>query len=154
MVYLATAEVRDEEMAERIIRHQQQRPPEWLTVEAPLDITGPLLKYQSGYTVLLDCLTMYLSNLYFHYESTCHAQELDGIILEKFNELVQVILNSKANIIIVTNEVGWGIVPENFIARKFRDLSGTVNQYIAGVCNEVYLLVCGIPMKIKGGLEA
>lgn len=150
VVYLATAEAGDSEMMERILKHQQRRSTDWVTVEAPLDVVGTLERFQTGYTILVDCLTMYLSNLYFKYESTVKIEELPQRIHKEIAHLAEVITSSAANLIIVTNEVGWGIVPDNPLARAFRDLAGLSNQQIAAVCDEVYLVVSGIPMKIKG----
>lgn len=150
VVYLATAEIRDAEFAQRIAKHQQRRPADWLTVEAPLQVVETLQRYQAGHTVLLDCLTMYLSNLYFKYESLAGGEQLLQFIDHEISQLSEAVTSSTANIIIVTNEVGWGIVPDNQVARIFRDLAGTLNQKIAAVCSEVYLVVSGIPMQIKG----
>jgi adenosylcobinamide kinase / adenosylcobinamide-phosphate guanylyltransferase len=153
VVYLATAEAGDSEMAERILKHQQRRPPDWVTVEAPLDVIKTLSCYQAGYTILVDCLTMYLSNLYFKYEQTSKAEALPQLIDGEMTHLAEVITSSAANLIIVTNEVGWGIIPDNPLARVFRDLAGLSNQQIAAVCDEVYLVVSGIPMEIKGAAD-
>jgi adenosylcobinamide kinase / adenosylcobinamide-phosphate guanylyltransferase len=150
VIYLATAEAQDAEMAERIFKHQQRRPADWLTIEAPLQVIEMLGQYQAGHTVLLDCLTMYLSNLYFKYEKASTTDKLSYLIHQETAHLAEVIASSTANLVIVTNEVGWGIVPENPLARIFRDLAGLVNQQIAVVCDEVYLVVSGIPVKIKG----
>jgi adenosylcobinamide kinase/adenosylcobinamide-phosphate guanylyltransferase len=150
VVYLATAEGQDLEMKQRIVKHQQRRPSEWLTVEAPLQVKETLELYQSGYTVLLDCLTMYLSNLYFKYERDVPTGEILQLIDQAMTDLTKIITSSSANLVIVTNEVGWGIVPENPLARIFRDLAGLFNQQIAAVCDEVYLVVSGVPLKIKG----
>jgi adenosylcobinamide kinase / adenosylcobinamide-phosphate guanylyltransferase len=152
IVYLATAEPGDAEMAERIARHQQRRPKDWLTIETPLDVPMILRTYQGGYTILLDCLTLYLSNLYFKFQKISEAGELEELLHQELAGLAEIVATSEANLIIVTNEVGWGIVPENPLARAFRDLSGWANQQMARVCDEVYLVVCGIPMKFKGDL--
>jgi adenosylcobinamide kinase/adenosylcobinamide-phosphate guanylyltransferase len=150
VVYLATAENRDDEMAERIAKHRQHRPLDWLTVEAPLQVIEVLKRYQAGYTVLLDCLTLFLSNLYFKYEGEASEGELSQCIDREILQLTKIIASSDANLVIVTNEVGWGIVPDNPLARAFRDIAGSANQQIAAACSEVYLVVCGIPLQIKG----
>lgn len=153
VIYLATAEARDLEMAERIASHRRRRPPEWLTIEEPLEIIPVLRKQQEGSTVLLDCLTLYLSNLYFFkYEKHQPGLELENAVRKEIANLSATITESKANLIVVTNEVGWGIVPENEAARVFRDLAGIANQMVAEGCHEVYLVSCGIPVKLKGDL--
>lgn len=154
VVYLATAAaytaINDEEMNLRIAKHQQRRPLQWLTVEEPINLHEILLKYQTGYTIILDCLTIYISNLLFTTEVPVAEADREIFIKNRLADLAEIINSSDANIIIVSNEVGWGIVPENKLARVFRDLAGIANQIIAGACSEVYLVVSGIPVKIKG----
>lgn len=152
VIYLATAQALDTEMDERIQKHRQRRPVDWITIEEPLEIPEVLAKYQRGTTILLDCLTLYLSNLFFKYEELpldCR----EGIIDAKIGVLAETIKRSNANIIIVSNEIGWGLVPENDLGRRFRDLAGSANQTIAAVCDEGYLLVSGLPVRIKGGSD-
>lgn len=153
VIYLATAQAGDAEMAERIKKHRQRRPADWETVEAPLEVAKVLRQYQEGCTILFDCLTMYLNNLYFSYETTASTQELPALIERAIADLAEIISSSSANLIIVTNEVGWSIVPDNPTARTFRDLAGIANQRIAAVCDQVYLVVSGIPVKIKGATD-
>lgn len=153
VVYLATATAGDAEMAERIARHRARRPPDWMTVEEPLHPEAVIRNYPAGYTILLDCLTLFLSNLYFELQPGVTESELSRLILGRFTELAEIIAASPANLVLVTNEVGWGIVPENNLARAFRDLSGFANQEIARVCDQVYLVVTGIPLRIKGNEE-
>lgn len=149
VTYLATAQALDVEMEERIERHQQRRPNDWKTIEEPLEVITVLSRCQKGDTVLLDCLILYLSNLFFKYaELPIGSQE--QIISEKVADLAETVKRSKANVIIVTNEIGWGVVPDNSLARRFRDMAGTANQKLAAVCDEVYLLVSGLPIRIKG----
>ncbi|HEX7713874.1 MAG TPA: bifunctional adenosylcobinamide kinase/adenosylcobinamide-phosphate guanylyltransferase [Bacillota bacterium] len=150
VIYLATATAGDAEMAERIARHQARRPQDWMTVEEPLHPEEVIRNYSKGYTILLDCLTLFLSNLYFELQPGAAESELSQLVLERFTELAQAVAVSRANLVLVTNEVGWGIVPDNPLARSFRDLSGLANQEIARVCDQVYLVVTGIPLRIKG----
>lgn len=154
VVYVATAFApdgfNDQEMSERIAKHRQRRPSEWLTIEKPLNIDEVLLTYQAGYTLIIDCLTIYVSNLLFQNENFSTEAEAETIIHNELVKLAEAIKSSTANVIIVSNEVGWGIVPENKLARIFRDLAGSTNQIIAKACHEVYLVVSGIPVKIKG----
>lgn len=150
VIYLATAQALDNEMRERILKHQQRRSKDWVTIEEPLEIAEVLSKFQTGATVLLDCLTLYLSNLYFRYEELSTDKQEQAINV-KITNLAETIKRSNANIIIVSNEIGWGLVPENALARRFRDLAGNANQTIATVCEEAYLMVSGLPVQIKGG---
>ena len=153
VVYLATAQALDPEMEERIALHRKRRPADWLTVEAPLDVDLILPRYNDGYTVLLDCLTMYVSNLYFELEANAAAEVLETKLRQKVEVLALAVRTSRANLIIVTNEIGWGVVPDNALARRFRDLAGWANQVLASACNEAYLIVSGIPVRIKGGVN-
>lgn len=148
--YLATAEARDDEMRHRIKEHQRRRPPSWETVEVPLALADAIGLYHAGDTVLVDCLTLYLTNLYFAYEPNRTREEITQKIIREIDGLTIVIRQSEASLILVTNEVGWGIVPETPLGRIFRDLSGMVNQRVAAACKEVFLMVCGIPMVVKG----
>lgn len=137
--YLATAEPFDHEMRERIASHQQQRIEDgWTTVEAPLDPATAIRKARG--VVLLDCVTVWLGNL-MH----------DGRDLRKEVALLEKALEeSQATVLLVSNEVGLSIVPENDMARRFRDEQGFANQMIGRVADEVYLVVAGLPLKIKG----
>lgn len=149
-IYIATAEPLDEEMKERIKRHKEERGREWLTMEEPIKIPK-LLRELKGEcdVILLDCLTLWLSNL------MVAGKELSGEI-EEFIADLKGIKNSSSSclqplvLFIVSNEVGMGIVPENELARRFRDLAGMLNQRVAEIADEVYFMVSGIPLKIKG----
>jgi adenosylcobinamide kinase/adenosylcobinamide-phosphate guanylyltransferase len=150
IIYLATAQALDDEMKERIKRHQQRRPKNWRTIEEPLEASGIISGCQRGATVLLDCLTLFLSNWFFK-DEVLSLEYREEIINQKIASLAKTVKGSEANIIIVSNELGWGLVPENELSRRFRDLAGDANQRIAEVCEEVYLLISGIPVQIKGG---
>lgn len=150
-VYIATAEPLDEEMRERINMHQEERGGEWLTIEEPLKISGLLRELKGECDVLLlDCLTLWLSNLMGAHKEDSLRGEVEEFIkaLRDFRDLSRDLQPSA--LFIVSNEVGMGIVPENEVARRFRDLAGLLNQKVAGIADEVYLLVSGIPVKIKG----
>jgi adenosylcobinamide kinase / adenosylcobinamide-phosphate guanylyltransferase len=141
-LYIATAEAKDEEMARRIAAHQQGRGDAWTTTEVPVELTKALLA-QRGRTdcALVDCLTLWLSNLLL---------QRDQIYAErKVEELVTTLSRLDFHVVLVTNEVGWGIVPDNPLARQFRDLAGWTNQRIAAIANEVVLTVAGIPTVLK-----
>jgi adenosylcobinamide kinase/adenosylcobinamide-phosphate guanylyltransferase len=131
-------------MKERIKLHKEARPKHWKTFEEPLDLAKLLRKMGKGFDcILIDCLTLLVSNLILSGESQEGA-------LNKIKEMLIVSKKVKARIILVSNEVGLGIVPDNQLGRTFRDIAGKVNQIIAKEAKEVYFTVSGIPMKIKG----
>jgi adenosylcobinamide kinase / adenosylcobinamide-phosphate guanylyltransferase len=137
--YVATAEAGDAEMAQRIAAHQARRGSEWRTVEAPSNLAGALASAQAG-PILIDCLTLWLSN-----------RMLAGTDVDReIGELEAALAQHSGPIIIVTNEVGCGIVPDNALARRFRDLQGSLNQRIAAVADCVVLMVAGVPVLVKG----
>ena len=139
--YIATAEALDEEMRKRIEDHREQRGKEWDTFEEPLMIAEVIKKIGDRYdAIVLDCLTLWLSNI-------MHS---NLIIETEIERLISSLLSHQTSVFIVSNEVGMGIVPENEMARKFRDMAGLLNQKIAGAADEVYIVVAGIPLKIKG----
>jgi adenosylcobinamide kinase/adenosylcobinamide-phosphate guanylyltransferase len=142
--YLATAEALDEEMAERIREHRKNRPADWQTLEEPLKVADCLSKEGSRFVlILLDCLTLWISNLLM-------AGWSGAKILEEGDRLLEVSREAACSLILVGNEVGMGIVPENAQVRLFRDLSGFIQQKAAREADEVYFMVSGIAQKIKG----
>jgi adenosylcobinamide kinase/adenosylcobinamide-phosphate guanylyltransferase len=141
--YLATAQALDAEMVVRIEHHRQRRGTAWDTYEEPLAIAELLKKLSGRYgVVLLDCLTLWLSNV-------MARSDEDSVVMARGDELVSAIRDFSGSCIIVSNEVGLGIVPDNALARRFRDLAGFVNQRVAQAADEAYLLTSGIPLKIK-----
>ncbi len=143
-LYVATAEAKDQEMAQRIAEHRQRRGNRWVTVEESVDLAAALAA-RHGQTdcALVDCLTLWLSNLLIGY---------DGKYVEnKVEELVATLPRLDFHVVLVTNEVGWGIVPDNALARQFRDLAGRAHQRIAAIADEVVLTVAGIPLVVKEG---
>jgi adenosylcobinamide kinase/adenosylcobinamide-phosphate guanylyltransferase len=139
--YVATAEAGDAEMAERIASHRARRGASWRTIEAPRDLAGSL---QSGGTTpaLVDCLTLWLSNMM-----------LAGVDVDaEMNRLDHALAEAAAPVVMVANEVGAGIVPENPLGRRFRDLQGVLNQRIAARADRVVLMVAGLPLALKGTL--
>lgn len=139
-IYLATARIWDEDFAQRVKRHQDDRNERWQTVEEEKELS----KHDfSGETVLLDCITLWLTN-YFHDSGYQLNNALDAAKAEwkKFVE-------QEMNLIVVSNELGMGVHPENEMARKFADLQGWMNQFIAAQADTVYLMVSGIDIKIK-----
>jgi adenosylcobinamide kinase/adenosylcobinamide-phosphate guanylyltransferase len=143
LVYVATAEPNDQEMSQRIAEHRKRRGNEWITIEEPIEIPAALVA-QSGKTdcALVDCITLWLSNLLMRHEQN-DAQE-------KVEELINSFGGLDFHLLLVTNEVGWGIVPDNALARQFRDLAGWTNQRIAAVADQVILMVAGAPLTVKG----
>ncbi len=138
-IYIATAQAFDSEMEARIKTHQNRRGPEWRTVAEPLDLAKALQETDGQGPRLVDCLTLWVSNL-MHNDENC---------AQNAGDLATIIASQNAPVILVTNEVGAGIVPENALARQFRDEAGRVNQIIAAACDELYLAVAGYPMKVK-----
>jgi len=141
--FVATAEVSDAEMAERIQRHREARPKTWKTMEEPVFICDLLSAEMKRYQLfLIDCLTLWLSNL-------MRKDGSESAILTEVVRLVNFLKTAKASVILVSNEVGSGIVSENPLTRRFRDLAGLMNQQVAEVADAVYLVSAGIPLKIK-----
>ena len=142
--FIATAQAFDDEMKDRIKRHQEERGAEWKTVEETIDIIGKIKEMDNEDTIILvDCLTLWLSNLYMKYES-----DVDKVY-DKIDELVAYLVDIKGRIVLVSNEVGMGIVPENKLARLYRDNAGTMNRKIAEKADKVVITFSGLPMVLK-----
>jgi adenosyl cobinamide kinase/adenosyl cobinamide phosphate guanylyltransferase len=139
--YIATAEAGDSEMAERIAAHRARRGAQWHTAEAPRDLAGALTSCRSV-PVLVDCLTLWLSNLMLA-EADVEAEIV---------RLEQALADATAPVVLVANEVGFGIVPVHPLGRRFRDLQGVLNQRIAARADRVVLVVAGLPLAVKGVL--
>lgn len=139
-IYVATAEPFDDEMKARIAEHRGRRGGQWQTVEAPLDLAGAIAGAPPAATLLVDCLTLWLNNLIFK------KRDIDT----ETGRLEAAIAARQAPAVLVSNEVGSGIVPENAEARRFRDLQGRLNQQIAARADRVVLLVAGLPLVVKG----
>lgn len=141
--FIATGQPLDDEMTERIRRHQRERGPDWQTAEVPVELEPWFLTNGRSYrTIVLDCLTLWLSNL-----------REQGVSGEQIPELVRALLRamrtSTARVVVVTNELGLGLIPMDASARGFRDLAGKANQLCAGEADEVYFVVSGMPIQIK-----
>lgn len=140
LVYIATAQAFDAEMADRIARHRAVRGPRWRTVDAPLALAGAILaESRPDSVVLVDCLTLWASNLLLGEEDVAAA--IAG--------LTDAIANAPGKIILVTNEVGLGIVPDNALARRFRDIAGDINQAVAACVDSAIFVAAGLPMVLK-----
>ena len=137
--YIATGEPRDNEMAARIAEHRARRGTQWQTVEAPRDLAGVLAATPAGAAVLVDCLTLWLSNVMLA------GADVDGEIAR----LERTLAGRGGHTVLVANEVGLGIVPDNALARRFRDAAGRLNQRLAAAADRVVLLVAGVPVKVK-----
>jgi adenosylcobinamide kinase/adenosylcobinamide-phosphate guanylyltransferase len=139
--YIATGRAWDEEMRERIDKHRADRGPSWTTHEEPLDLAGRLAAIDGeGRAVLVDCLTLWVTNLMM--------AERD--MAAEFAALAAFLPKARARLVLVSNEVGLGIVPENRMARDFRDHAGRLHQMIAAAAAEVYFVAAGLPLKMKG----
>jgi len=137
--YVATGQAFDTEMEERIAHHRDRRGEGWRTVEAPLNLADALQAVPEGRPVLLDCLTLWLTN-HMLAESDLHAQTA---------QLLAVLAQPRGPWFVVSNEVGLGIVPENALARRFRDEAGRLNQQVAAIAGSVLFMAAGLPIKVK-----
>lgn len=139
-VYMATAHVWDEEFRQRVIRHQESRGPEWTNIEEEISLGKHDV---NGKVVLVDCVTLWCSNFFF--ESQGNVKQALEAVKQEFDRFTK----QEATFIFVTNEIGMGGTSENELQRKFTDMQGWMNQYVAARADEVILMVCGIPMKVK-----
>lgn len=144
-LFVATAEARDEEMHLRIRRHREDRGPEFDTVEEPLELAAVVREVKHHDVVLIDCLTLWLAN------RLLAASEPD-LVLAHVGELLAVLSKRQGHVIVVTNEVGLGIVPESELGRQFRDLAGTAHQRLSRQADEIYFAVLGTILRVKPSL--
>ena len=142
-IFIATCVPQDDEMRQRVAKHQQNRSQSWKTIEAPLHLPQVIMdNARAEGVVLIDCLTLWINNLLMENES---APDVENQI----SKLVRALQSADGTVIIVSNEVGTGIVPENKLARLYRDLVGSVNQEMARIADRVVWVVAGIPVTIK-----
>jgi adenosylcobinamide kinase/adenosylcobinamide-phosphate guanylyltransferase len=140
-IYVATAEPLDDEMRSRIAEHRARRGADWRLIEAPRDIGGVIAGAPAGSAILVDCLTLWLSNLVL----------ADADVEAELDRLDDALAQARGPVVLVSNEVGFGIVPANALARRFRDAQGFLNQRVAAVADRVVLMVAGLPLVVKGG---
>ena len=144
LLYIAPAQIQDEEMAARVELHREARGERWQLLEEPLWLVDRLPDSVTGKgALLLDCVTLWLTNLYFHFA------EKPGPVLAEVDRLIELAWQLEEPLYLVSNELGGGIVPENRLARKFRDLAGIVNQRLAAASDEAWLMVAGLPVRLK-----
>jgi len=140
--YIATALAGDEEMRQRILRHQQERPPQWPLIEEPLFLAEALTKYAANDRCLIvDCLTLWLSNL------LCHPQS--QLFNEQYSALLAVLPDLPGDIVLVSNEVGLGIIPLGELSRRFVDASGSLHQALSPLCDRVLFMAAGLSLSLK-----
>lgn len=137
--YIATARAYDDEMRERITLHRSRRGEGWVSVDAPLDLVGAIEALPDHQPVLIDCLTLWLTN----------HMLADHDLEAECRRLADVLARPRGPWFVVSNEVGLGIVPDNALARRFRDVAGRLNQQVAAVANNVLMMVAGLPLKVK-----
>ena len=155
VIYIATAEALDGEMAERLMHHRANRPAHWLTVEEPVHLAQALKTYAAANRCLLvDCLTLWLSAVLFHGEGGAQLEAGLPLTCPKFWSERQALLDAlprlPGDIVIVSNEIGSGVVPENRLARRFADEQGRLNQDVAALCERVTLSIAGLPLALRG----
>ena len=142
-IFIATCVPQDDEMQLRVANHQKERDPSWKTVEAPLNLPEAILQNaHAGNVVLVDCLTLWINNLMMEKEDIQYADE-------KIAQMMHAVQAAEGSVVLVSNEVGTGIVPENKLARAYRDLVGSVNQAVAESVDRVVMVVAGIAVTIK-----
>lgn len=141
-IYIATAQVFDNEMAAKIAVHLDQRGSNWTTIEAPLDVPSALATATASDIVLLDCATLWLTNVILGEHDLGEHQAA----------LLAALTNCAAPVVVVSNEIGMGIVPDNALSRRFRNAQGQLNQDIAAIANTVIAVMAGLPLTLKGSL--
>jgi adenosylcobinamide kinase/adenosylcobinamide-phosphate guanylyltransferase len=149
ILFVATAEADDQEMQERIKRHQANRPREWHTVEEPLHLERILTENTQYDLILIDCLSLWVSNLLCHQDEPLVNTTKESTILATTSRLLDIYKQSQATLLLVSNEVGMGVVPPYPLGREFRDIQGQVNQLIASRADQVYLVVAGLAVALK-----
>jgi len=149
VIFVATATATDAEMQSRIVLHRSERPTTWHTVEAATGVAAVLEQWNdAGAFIIVDCLTLWLSNVLCASQSE-QPQFNDAAWKEELTALLETLPRLQAQVVLVSNEVGFGIVPENEVARRFRDEQGRLNQCVAACCERVTLMVAGLSLTVK-----
>ena len=152
VVYIATAEAGDEHMRQRIERHRRGRPSGWETVEAPQNVAAAIEAAGDSAAIIVDCLTLWISNLLLaggEEFDEAQAVSKEEAILDEVAALIRAARKARARVIVVSNEVGMGIVPLTRLGRIFRDIAGRANQALAQAADEVYFMLAGLPQRLK-----
>ncbi len=146
-IFVATAEAFDDEMRQRIARHRADRGPDWQTIEAPISLSEALREHTAeADVVVVDCLTVWLGNL------LCPERQPSCRLEDAVSSLLAELAGRRTHVVVVSNEVGLGIVPDNALARQFRDEQGRLNQQVAAIADGVVFVAAGLPMTLKGSL--
>lgn len=154
VLYLATALATDSEMERRIKVHQEQRNPHWQTYEGYQNLSSVIQTSHCSW-VILECVTTMITNYLFEQFSCEEAmtkeqqQQIEALILNEYDQMFQICVEQSKGLMLITNEVGWGLVSEYPLGRIFTDMTGRINRYLASRCHEVYLVACGLPVKLK-----
>ena len=147
VLFVATAEARDEDMRRRIEKHQKSRPSNWKTLESPSEVAKAISQNGGEYEVIvIDCITMLVSNVMLAADD---EETAESAVINEIEALIKAMQTKPSAFIVVSNEVGLGIVPDNELSRNYRDLLGRANQLMAQYADEVYFMVAGIPVKIR-----
>ena len=141
-VFIATCKPLDKEMVTRVKKHQSSRPKSWKTVEEDINLSSVIKKLKVDNVAIIDCLTLWICNLLM---ANLSKKKIDA----KIKEFIDALKATEATIIIVSNEIGWGIVPENKLSREFRDIIGLLHQRVAKVSSQVHLMVAGLSLPVK-----
>jgi len=150
VLFVATAEAGDEDMKRRIEKHRETRPSTWKTLEVTTHVGSQIARsIGKAKTVIIDCITLLVSNIFQQYDGDADADVTEKGVVAEIDELIECIDRLDASFIIVSNEVGLGLVPADRVSRIYRDLLGRANQRLAQHADEVILMVAGMPVKVK-----
>lgn len=150
MLFVATAEARDDEMRRRIEAHKANRSALWTTLETPVNVGKKINEHLSdNKVILLDCVTLLVNAVFNRFGENLDEKEIEEAVIKEIDELIDCMESLDNDFIIVTNEVGLGLVPANEAGRYYRDILGKANSMLAAACDEVYLMVAGLPVKVK-----
>jgi len=150
VLFVATAEARDDEMQRRIEIHKANRPAFWTTLETPTDVGKNIREHvKENKIILLDCITLLVNAVFNRFGENLDVKKIEAAVIKEIDEIIDSMKNLDRDFIIVTNEVGLGLVPANEAGRFYRDILGKANSMLAAACDEVYLMVAGLPIKVK-----